>query len=357
MIQYFFAALVVIVAIFALPSFTNNSSNLNTPTAMIKTPKNQPEELGAVNWRRDFDQSFADANQVGKPVLILFQEVPGCSTCRNYGNHVLSHPLIVEAIETLFVPVVVHNNKGGKDAQMLKYFGEPSWNNPVARIVNSDKTDVLPRLNGNYTAAGLVDYMLRGLDLYNQVAPQYLQLLQEELSAELRGTERATVSMFCFWSGEGKLGQVDGVVGTKAGWMDSKEVVQVEYDPRQISYDELIKTAKNAQCASHVYTENTQQKALAKKVVGNNAVKDVERFRLDREPKYYLSKTHYRYVPMTDLQATRANSLIGKGTSPEALLSPQQVALAQKIKANPRADWQDAIEVDFIKAWSVIQSL
>ncbi|MFK7937660.1 MAG: VPGUxxT family thioredoxin-like (seleno)protein, type 2, partial [Saprospiraceae bacterium] len=261
MVQYILPAILLMIAVFALPSFISSELEHEHTIAIEKVRPDQPEELGAVNWQRDFEQSFKAANRTGKPVFILFQEVPGCSTCRNYGNNVLSHPLIVEAIETLFVPVVVHNNKGGKDAEMLKYFGEPSWNNPVVRIVNSDKKDVLPRLNGNYSAAGLVDYMLRGLDLYNQVAPQYLELLQEELGAELHGTERATVSMYCFWSGEGKLGAVDGVVGTKAGWMDGKEVVQIDYNPQIISYTDLIETAKNAQCASYVYTENAQQKS------------------------------------------------------------------------------------------------
>ena len=43
---------------------------------------------------------------------------------------------MVEAIEDAFVPVVVFNNKGGKDAQLLKRFNEPSWNNPVVRFLD-----------------------------------------------------------------------------------------------------------------------------------------------------------------------------------------------------------------------------
>lgn len=37
----------------------------------------QPVELGQVRWRRDFDAARAEAKQADKPVLILFQEVPG----------------------------------------------------------------------------------------------------------------------------------------------------------------------------------------------------------------------------------------------------------------------------------------
>jgi hypothetical protein len=37
----------------------------------------QPVELGQVRWRRDFEAGLAEAKRTGKPVLLLFQEVPG----------------------------------------------------------------------------------------------------------------------------------------------------------------------------------------------------------------------------------------------------------------------------------------
>jgi hypothetical protein len=36
-----------------------------------------PVELGAVNWLRDFDRGAEVARKTGKPVLLLFSEVPG----------------------------------------------------------------------------------------------------------------------------------------------------------------------------------------------------------------------------------------------------------------------------------------
>ncbi|MBL0082871.1 MAG: hypothetical protein IPP37_10780 [Saprospiraceae bacterium] len=47
-----------------------------------------------------------------------------------------SHPLIVEAIFTYFIPVAIFNNKNGHDADVLAAYKEPAWNNPVIRIVN-----------------------------------------------------------------------------------------------------------------------------------------------------------------------------------------------------------------------------
>lgn len=37
----------------------------------------QPVELGQVRWRRDFEAGLKEAKKVDKPVLLLFQEVPG----------------------------------------------------------------------------------------------------------------------------------------------------------------------------------------------------------------------------------------------------------------------------------------
>ena len=36
-----------------------------------------PVELGKVAWLRDYDQAVQQAKQENKPILILFQEVPG----------------------------------------------------------------------------------------------------------------------------------------------------------------------------------------------------------------------------------------------------------------------------------------
>ncbi|MCA9256836.1 MAG: thioredoxin family protein, partial [Phycisphaerales bacterium] len=92
-----------------------------------------PQELGTISWRRGFDAAAAESKRSGRPLLILFQEVPGCGTCRSYGDRVLSHPLIRDAAESLFVPVAVYNNIPGDDENTLKSFKEPAWNNPVVR--------------------------------------------------------------------------------------------------------------------------------------------------------------------------------------------------------------------------------
>lgn len=312
----------------------NQSLAPNPPipeSASHQSTSHQPEELGKVNWLRDLAAGKAEAEKSGKPLLILFQEVPGCSNCTRYGNLTLSHPLIVEAIETFFVPVCIYNNKGGKDVEALKTFGEPAWNNPVVRIVRPDFKDIVLRMPNFNSSHQLVNGMRTALDLTGTAAPRYLELLEEELLARETGLETATFSMHCFWSGEGAFGDIAGVVETEPGFQDGKEVVQVQFNPALVSKTDLEK--------------KTTPKGIA-------ACSKNDGFRSDREPKYYLAQTDCKFVPMTSLQACRANSLVGKSQSPDELLSPRQLALLKKIKDNPKKAWKNMIgRRDFAKAW------
>jgi len=320
-------------------------------TTCLIAGNGNPKELGDVNWIRSFEDGLAKSATQKKPIFLLFQEVPGCSTCQNYGQNVLSHPLIVEAIESLFVPVAIFNNKGGQDAKVLKFYGEPSWNNPVVRIVNNKKEDIINRVNGNYTRLGIVQAMRLALQTENLEVPAYLTLLEEELLADQSGTETAVFSMFCFWTGEKEIGKLDGVVETQAGFMNGKEVVAVKYDPEVIQYKKLLQEANQASCADHVYTEEKAQVKATESVIGKGKASDTGKFRQDREPKYYLGKTVYRFVPMTQLQAVKVNSMIGQRKVPDALLSPRQLALLQQIQAKPNGQWQNQINKDFVNAW------
>ena len=115
-----------------------------------------PIELGAVRWRRSLEEGIRLAQASGQPILILFQEVPGCGTCRKYGDGPLSHPMIVEAIVDLFVPVAILNSRDGSDRMTLEAIGEAPRKNPVVRIINTNRKELAPRLSGDYTKRGLV---------------------------------------------------------------------------------------------------------------------------------------------------------------------------------------------------------
>lgn len=274
--------------------------------------QNNPIELGYAHWLRSFDEAQARGKKEGKSILILFQEIPGCATCRNYGSDVLTHPLLVEAIETEFIPLAIHNNKGGHDAEVLKRYHEPAWNNPVVHVVNSEGTDILPRLSGNYSTAGLAALMTNALIKQKGKAPIYLQLLADELSAQQKITSKATYSMYCFWTGEALFGKLNGVIRTTAGFEGGKEVVAVEYNPAVISKAELDKIAQSQKCA----------------------VSAGGSFRADATPKYYLSNSEYKVIPMTEIQKCRVNSALAEKQDPRVYLSARQIAFLKTSSRN-----------------------
>lgn len=307
---------------------------------------NQPVELGQVHWLRDYDAALAQSATKDLPVFIFFQEVPGCHTCSTFGNQVMSHPLIVEAIETHFIPLVIYNNKGGADGRVLKKYKEPSWNNPVVRIVNSKGKDIVNRHSGAYEPAQVVNTIQNALLASNQLIPNYLDLLHRELS---NNNEEAVLSMYCFWTGEREIGSMQGVESTQAGYMNGTEVVKVSYDPDQISYEELVSASAKKSCADKVYTDDSNEKKIAKKK--NISVKGTNKYRVDSQDKYFLSQTEYQSIPMLSVQATKANALIAKRQSPSDVLSPRQLAVIDLVKTG-KVKKSNRAKKDFLKEWS-----
>jgi len=338
---------VLVFGFLVIAAFKNENMNMDIP---------QPEELGDVDWLRDYDKAITTANQTNKPILILFQEVPGCSTCRNYGNNVLSHPLIVEAIEESFVPLAIHNNKGGKDKRILESFGEPSWNNPVVRIIDTERNALTPRISGRYDESSLVKGMVASLEKANRPVPQYLQLLKEHLSAKTGYTEKATFGMYCFWTGEAKLGSIPGVVDSEPGFMGGSEVVSVTFDPNVISYEQLVAQANKKNAFDRVFTHSGDQKETAQTLVKSSNIRKGQSFRADSQPKYYLLHSPYRLIPMLPNQASRVNTAVGSRGNANAYLSPKQLEILTYIKKNPNKGWENVYEKPFLAAWDQINS-
>lgn len=284
---------------------------------------NSIQELGTVTWLRDYETALGKSKETNKPVLILFQEVPGCLTCRSYGDNILSHPLIVDAIENEFVPLAIYNNKGGADKKILERYGEPTWNNPVVRIVDSTGENIIKRLAGNYTAEGLVLHMSLALRTVGKGEPEYLSLLKEELTASNK--ETAYYKMYCFWSGESHLGSKAGVIETEPGWMGGHEVVKVIFDKDRISKKELDNYAEKSSCSPLTKEAN---------------------YRIDKDPQYYLKKSSYRFLPLSEIQKSKINAALAKREDAEIFLSPIQLAWLKSSELD-----KVLYTKDFLSAW------
>jgi thioredoxin-related protein len=269
----------------------------------------QPVELGTINWLRSYDEAMDRAKSTNRDIFILFQEVPGCSTCQKYGEQVMSDPFMKEIIETYYVPLAIYNNKEGSDKKILEKYNEPSWNNPVVRIVDQDGKSIRGRLSGKYSKSAVLDYILKDLK-GKTTLPAYISLLEAEWYALKKGTDELVLSMYCFWTGEKVLGAIPGVINTTSGFMERREVVKVEYDPDVVSQDYIIAFGKENDFVDFS-SENDSK------------------FRLDTDQNYYLKHSKYRQIPMTEMQAMKVNSVLGQGKVPDYLLSPRQLKMLE----------------------------
>jgi len=85
----------------------------------------------------------------------------------------------VKAIESEFVPVLIHNNKPGSDAKLLKRFKEPAWNFQVVRFLDAKGADIIPRKDRVWTTPALAARMVAALKKHGRDVPLALGRLAE----------------------------------------------------------------------------------------------------------------------------------------------------------------------------------
>lgn len=241
--------------------------------------KKNPVEVGKVIWERDYEAALASSKKSGKPVFLLFQEVPGCAGCKQFGRDVLSDDKVVKAIQDQFIPLLIHNNKPGKDAEVLEKFNEPAWNYQVVRFLGADGGDLIPRKDRVWEAAPLLERMDQALA---KAGPEKVVTVD---------TKRVAIAQHCFWTGEMKIGAMDGVVRTEAGFLNGNEVTLVDYEPGKVSLENLTRNAKAAGVATRVFESlDGYQKAP------------------DSDQKRQLQGTKYAKLQLTPEQATKVNA-------------------------------------------------
>ena len=321
---------------------TTVSLALSAATALLlgATPgtdvDHRPVELGRIEWLRDYDRGMSIARQTDKPVMLLFDEVPGCHTCTSFGNGPLSHPIVVDAAGQLFVPIAVYNNVTGDDAAVLKRFKEPAMNNPVIRWFDAEGKELVTRKEAVYTTGALLERMVLALKTAGKTVPPYLTLVSHEYHpAE---TDTATFAMHCYWVGEQKLGALHGVLATRIGSLDGQEVVELDYDPTVLPYTMLVDRAKKFDCAQRVFARTDAQWAVARSRVGEQAVRTDQPVDTSTTQQHDLAGApDYHYLPLTQLQATRINAAIASKQDPTVYLSPGQIKLHQRLQRLLRA--------------------
>ena len=269
----------------------------------------QDIEVGLVSWQRDFEKSLAKSKELKKPVLALFQEVPGCHGCQTFGKEVLSNKKLVKKIEDNFIPVLIYNNRGGKDSELLKRYKEPSWNYQVIRFLNSDGKDIIPRRDKVWSLAETNKRIDQALKVFQQkntaslaadpAARGQLSQISNDTGANKAQSELSEVafSQHCFWTGERKIGALDGVKKTEAGFYDGREVTRVWFDADKISAQTLGNKAKSFGVANKTYEVDKTFKSSYRKAP-------------ESDQKRQLRGTGIKTKDLNDFQATKVNAFI-----------------------------------------------
>lgn len=272
-------------------------------------------------------------------------------TCVAFGEQVLSHPLLVDAAETSFLPVAIYNNKAGADAEILERYGEPAWNNPVVRFLAQDGKDLIPRRDRIYATHELGARMEAALAAGGFAVPPYLRAAVASAAPE---TSAALFTMHCYWQGEAELGGLEGVVATRAVFYGSAEAVEVRYDRRALSLVDLVDAAFGAKCAERVYLEEPADLDAARARAGDRVYARTEEARAAPAPdqKYHLRRSRTSFVPIAETQAARINAAIARGESGHSWLGPRQCRLADRLAELERKTPKGLSELEVLPALS-----
>jgi hypothetical protein len=294
-------------------------------------------EVGAVHWQRDLNAAIGASRRTGTPVFAFFQEVPGCSGCQNFGTTVMSYEPLVQAVEREFIPVLIYNNRAGKDAETLKRFGEPAWNYQVIRFLDGNGQDLIPRKDRVWTRDALAIRMIEALEAAKRQVPGYLEVTAYEGTPRLQ--ESVAFAQSCFWNGEVMLGRVSGVITTEAGWIGGREVTLVRFRPDLVSLEALVDDAVAAGVADAVFLAGREQRQRVSRSrrVTVGPLEGAYRRAPDSDQKRHIQNSAFDDIDLSAMQRTKVNAFVTSALQrARAWLTPAQLEELESLEAGPR---------------------
>lgn len=303
------------------------------------------------------------SRETGKPTFQVYFE---------NGNHLrekalFSHPLLVEALENLFITVTVEiQNPGGSNSHL-----EGESCSSLIRVTNDTGTDLVPPICiFSATEFLIVDAMVRSLGKSEQSVPPFLSLLSEELLQQER-SHRVIFTVHDAVLAEVDFAGLKGTIHTEVGFLETRErAIKVVFDPQLLRIALLARYAfAMANCTGKVFCQSNEER-MAVKVEATRSTSQGFRknpdatsdlldnitFTPSYELKVILRRTPMRFVPLTELQCTRANRLIHKGKFHEAthLLSPRQGLILMDAFRKGDAHFHDVVGIPIRHAWEGI---
>lgn len=242
-----------------------------------------------------------------------------------------------------------NNSKKDADAVTRKRFEEPAWNYPVARFVDDEGKDLIPRTEGDWRgAAPLLGRMVAALVAAERPVPPWLGLASAELNVER--PETATIGMYCYWTGEKHLSGLDGVLATRIGTLEGREVIEVDFDAAVVPFRTILETAR-ASCGDQVFlfARNGGQLSAAKALGVPARRTDLGASFEGTVQKHFLKRApNLRLLPLTEGQLTKVNARVAAGRDVAPILTPTQARTASRLRAVLASDAEafDGLEPD-----------
>lgn len=145
---------------------------------------------------------------------------------------------------------------------------------------------------------------------------------------------------------------------TEVVWLEGREVVELRFDPGQLSFEDLLVEAQKLGCTSRVFARSDGQLRQAQALLGEAAQRSDARVgpAQTSDAKHSLQRSPWRFLPLTPFQATKCNAALAACAAVEAWLSPRQQALSERIQRalaadpsgleglRPPADWRQLAE-------------
>jgi hypothetical protein len=332
--------------------------------ASYQIKKHEFEELGSMQFHFVlFHNALKESSTTCRPVLLVQAEIPGDADA---GSEIFSHPLIVEAADSLFTTVFnkdenyscsASRSASGKSRRTRVGFFDDSGN----EIIQSLCADMLTR-------AGIAEAMIATLESCQQPVPKYLRLLYDEERGRIKPGpvglpvpcyHRAVFGMDDSTLGEVEFAGLEGVISTRAGFLTGQKIVEVIYDAGRLSFSSVIHYALKRKVGDIIYHQTNDERIAALMEIqrvkeSSKVIEFLGTIQLDKDPKRALRKSPLRFVPLTYLQATRANRLAHLNRFDEAmhLLSPRQgLIFMQARKATAQKSFKDVVDVPILPAW------
>jgi hypothetical protein len=290
---------------------------------------------------------------------------------------IFSHPLLVEAMETLFIPIAIvppHPSSTGLSCRVSKISFIDASGHDVLSPISSDQL----------TFSLLLESMLLVLHMNQHLVPTFLQNLVDDSMATNRKPAVISERSVCFgfpdnMPSEHELRGMDGIRSVRLGRFrsggDHGPVVECKYDSKVTSFSALVNhmlSKLNPPPKQIIVYCHSNDERMAARV---EIVKLSDRFHQEMEQRQVaivhvggnpamifepqidwtvLRQTHLRFVPMTPQQAEQVQTLFADRQYDRAtnLFSPRQTQfLVAAIHGDNNHTFHDVLGYPILEAW------